>query len=1295
MKTTFKLSYLLSILCFCNVFAQEKSFTINWEAKPSKFKATTYSLTLPTFNKANFSYNETKGLFFVNSWKVNSAVDENSISVSNVAYQAITKKDLKDLNLKTIPETLTYSLKNATARNRRYAQFKMSPIIKDENGTYKKVTSFKIQYTNASANANRNSNGQRTVYNSVMANGQWYRFSVAQTGVHIITKEFLEQLGINAAALNPNTIKVYGNGGHMLPYANAANYPTDIQENSVQVVGGEDGIFNDQDYILFYGEGPYGYNEDSRTNLNLYTDKSYYYIALGLGESKRALPMLEPIGATTFTVNKFNDYQFYEHDENNIALLGRRWFGDNFDEEPTQNFEFNFPNLDTSVPVNLEVYVAAASRVDSQMEVSFNGASVSTINLAASTNSNLGNPGQYVGSLTSSSPNISVGLTYNNNSNPSAEGYLDYIALNAVRDLTFAGSQMPFVFNQSATLGGIGEYEIANASLLHSVWDITNPYNITFKNNTNASATFTFKARFGEERRYIALANTNFIAPIPEPNPIVFNQNLKGTIFLNRQGNFQDIDYLIITDISLYNQAEQLAQINRVQNGLNVKVVTVDLIYNEFSSGNPDIAAIRNFVKYVYDNASAPENRVKYLCLFGDTSIDYKDRLPRNNNIVPSWHAYNSFNLTNAFLSDDFYGNMDADEGTMESSDLLDIAVGRVIADTPTLAQQMVNKINAYYSVEALGDWRNRIVVTADDVDEDWEEILQRSTNEVADEITTVKPFFNVTKIFSDSFLQESSAGGERYPTATEAMVNAISKGALFVNYLGHGGEDGLSAERLFFVNDVRGLTNNCKFNCFVTVTCEFTKFDNPLRLTAGEYLYWNSNGGTVSLLTTTRQIFVTTGVDFNEVLSSYLFSYNPDDDYSDYEYPSVAEALRLTKNDPSLSNRDQKLLIFSIGDPALKLKIPRPNIRLTKINDQPISGTTETLQALSQAKLSGEVTDLDGNVITGFNGVLTATVFDKNAARETLANDGTRDSSNDLIKLEYNTLGEIVFKGQATITNGEFEFEFVVPRDIAIPEGVGKVSFYAKRGSTPVDVAGADVTNLRIGGLNEDAPEDNDAPLISLFMNDYSFVSGGITNQSPTLLAKLQDTNGINTSSGIGHDIVAILDGDETNPYVLNDYYQADLDTYKSGVVSFPFTNLSTGIHTLTLKAWDVYNNSSTQDIQFVVYNENEQLVVNNVLNYPNPFVDYTEFWFNHNSTQPLDVLVQIFTVSGKLVKTIKAQTNTSTKSNSSLSRDIVWDGRDDFGDKIGKGVYIYKLTVRSPFLNKQVEKIEKLVIL
>ena len=790
----------------------------------------------------------------------------------------------------------------------------------------------------------------------------------------------------------------------------------------------------------------------------------------------------------------------------------------------------------------------------------------------------------------------------------------------------------------------------------------------------------------GTEKIFHTVTSADLYTPVQVINKAVTNQDLKGSIFLNQQQQFEDIDYLIITPQFLQNQAEQLADINREQNNLTVKVVTLESIYMEFSSGMQDIAGVRNFVKYVYDNASNPNTRLKYLCLFGDASFDYKNRISIKNNIAPSWYSMNSFSLTNSFISDDFYGMMDENEGGMENFNKLDIAVGRILAETPQRAQQMIDKIKSYYSEDAFGSWRNNFLLISDDVDKLSDKTLQQTTDNVAEDVKQSKPFLNITKIHADSYQQQTSSGGDRYPQVNEAIFDALEVGAIAVNYFGHGGEDGLALERIFDKINAQELNNPNKLNCFVTLTCEYTKFDNPLRVTAGEYLYWNENGGAISLITTTRQIFISVGVQFTTTLGQYLFNYNNTPNLS------MGEALRLTKNDPNVTNNTQRRLVFFIGDPALKLPLAEPEIIVTKINDEDISTTNQELQALSAAKIEGYVADSQGAILSGYSGILTATIFDKNNQRSTLGNDGTREN-NELIIMDFEAMGEVIFRGQASVENGTFEINFIVPRDIIIPVGNGKISLYSKTENQLKDQRGHNF-DIKIGGVNLDAPVDNTGPTIQLFMNDESFVSGGITNENPTLLAKLFDENGINTASGVGHDIVATIDGDETNPFILNDYYVADEDTYQSGALSYPFRNLSPGLHTLTLKAWDVYNNASTKEIQFVVFDQNQSLELKNVLNYPNPFINYTEFWFNHNSSGTLNVSIQIFTVSGKLIKTINTQTNTGNGT-SSLSRDITWDGTDDFGNKIGKGVYVYKLNVSSPLTGLKSDKIEKLVIL
>ncbi len=1279
------------------VFSQQKRYDVIWESSQT-ISIGSYSIKIPAFNKGNLSYNLDQGLLFVAQWEENRFIDETNVVLSNVTYSNISVSELQDLDLKKIPNKLAYSLKNSKARNKQFAFFQLSPIIKDANSGYKKVTGFTINYNivafSNKLSSSKASNSTSSITNSVLNSGEWYRFYVDTTGVFKLSKSFLKQLGVNVDKVNPRNIKLFGNGGDMIPYSNSIPYPLDIQENAIEFIGEGDGVFNNDDYILFYAKGPKGYQAESNTNINCYTDKTYYYINVSSGFGKRIQPFVQPTGAVDMTINTYQDYKFHERDDYNIASLGRRWFGDRFDIDNNKTFTFDFPGLVTTEPIRLKVYTAVASSSPSSMSVGVNGNNVATLSIAAASAPIVANGASYSGNITVGSPTITVNLNFDNSGNPSAQGYLDYISIEATRALNFLGEQFQFKNNSVALTSGIGQYTITNATGMSEVWDVTDIYNVSNALNSDGQANFSFTASLGTLRNYVAVTSSDYFEPQRDSNTSVANQNIKGTIFLNSQGQFQDVDYIIVTPNTMLSEAERLVQIDRNQYNLNVKVVGLNEIYNEFSTGNQDVGAIRNLIKYVYDNASTPESRVKYVCLFGDGSFDYKDRIQNNTNIMPSWNAYNSFSLTNSFVSDDFYGMMDANEGTMANSDKLDIAVGRILADTPQRAKEMVDKIESYYNKESYGSWRNNFVVVSDDVDQDWEGILEQTTDNVGNLVTQNKPFMNVVKIHSDAYKQESSAGGNTYPEVTEAMVNAIDNGTLVINYFGHGGEDGLASERILTKSNIEDLRNYYKLNCFVTVTCEFTRFDNPLRETAGELTYWNKQAGAIGLITTTRQIFVTTGISFNNVLGQYLFSYNTNDSYQDYEYPSMAEALRLTKIDPSVSGISQRRLVFFIGDPAMKLAFPKPNIRLTKLNDVPIGQATDTLKALSHIKLAGEVTDVNGNLLSNYDGKLSTTIYDKQIDRQTLANDGTR-LNGQLIKLDFTTLGEIIFRGQASVKNGTFEFDFVVPKDIGIPVGFGKVSFYAKNDQVLEDQTGYNIDTVKIGGVNENAETDDIGPVISLYMNDENFVSGGITNESPTLIVKLEDANGINTASGIGHDIVAIIDGDETNPYILNDYYQTELDDYQKGVVSFPFRDLSPGLHTLTLKAWDVYNNSSTAEIQFVVFDKDQELVINNVLNYPNPFVNYTEFWFNHNSSAPLNVSIQIFTVSGKLVRTLNGQTSVGATITSSLSRDIVWDGRDDFGDKIGKGVYIYKLTVFSKLLNKKVEKIEKLVIL
>lgn len=1278
--------FVLAIFCALLpivLFSQRQTISITWESNDTGkvSESNGESQVAPgrrdLYASSSLEFNSQR-LMFHRQWRDTRMANPASARITNVRYAPLSAAERSRLNPELVPEQLQYSLRSSRGRDILFTMVSITPVVR-QNGVYRKVRSFELSYDYLSS---YNRSSVTGIFNSIFASGQWYQFTVDRTGIYRIDRSFLSDLGLNPDTVDPRTIKIYGHGGKTLPFLNSENQQFDPPQLAIQVIGQEDGSFDSDDFILFYGQGTLGYDEQNDTHINPYADEAYYYITAGGEPGIRISEMVEPSGSASLNVTTYNDALFHEVDEISPARVGRRWYGNRFDIENEQSYEFSFPNIVAGSPMDITVRVAAASETSTSMALAVNGTSVDPLVFAPINDPKLLDDAVFNGELPASSEVVKVDLTYNNAGNPASIAYLDYIRVEVERQLLGSDTQFGFRFNDVATNTGVVSYTIGNAGGISQVWDVTDPSSITFKLNSETASQFVFKAGMGMLREYVAISPADYYQPQQVGESAVSNQDLKGRIFSDESGAFRDIDYLIITSPFLIQPALRLATHHKNANGLNTKVVTLDRIYQEFSSGKQDIGAIRNFIRYVYDNASSPDKRLKYVCFFGDASIDYKDRLPNNTNIVPVYHRLNSESTFFSYMSDEFYGMMDPEDGLMELTDKTDIALGRILADNVSLANTLVNKVIDYSSRESYGNWRNNFVLVSDDADTPGEFFsLQQNLDDLGDEISDQKPFINVKKIHTDAYQQETSAGGDRYPEVNEAFSNAIEVGAMVINYFGHGGEDGLAKEFIFTQEQARALKNTNRYNCFVTVTCEFTKFDNPQRTTAGELTFWNPRGGAVALITTTRSISVSTGVDYNQELAPELFGFGTDD------ILPPAEALRIARN---RINSGDKYVVFFIGDPATPLAFPQQEVRLTTLNGVPISQATDTLKALSRVRIGGEVVDRNGNLLSNYNGVLAGKVYDKNAERRTLGNDNARDQNGNLLIMDFVTLGEILFNGQATINAGRFEFEFVVPRDIRIPVGKGRVSFYAQRDGVLEDQTGYNL-DIKVGGLNENAPEDSEGPLIRLFMNDESFVNGGVTNDSPVLIAKLEDENGINTASGIGHDMIAILDGDEANPIVLNEYYQADLDDFTRGTTTYRLRDLEEGMHTLTLKAWDVYNNSSAMDIQFVVAGSDE-LEISRVLNYPNPFTTYTEFWFNHNRPfEPLEVQVQVFTVTGKLVWT----KNQIVTTDGFLSRDIVWDGRDDFGDRIGKGVYVYKITVKSTLTNQQIEKFEKLVIL
>jgi hypothetical protein len=1108
------------------------------------------------------------------------------------------------------------------------------------------------------------------VNNSVLANGNWFKFSVDTTGVFKIDKTLLQQIGISTNNLNPKKIHIYGNGGNLLPEFNGDVRYDDLQENAIYIEGEDDNSFDANDFILFYAKGPHSWKVDINTNnvshkQNVYSDKAYYFITVNDNNGKRIQSAPSVNGSTVTQLTSFNDYIFYEKETTNLFAAGRRWLGEEFSVENQQTFQIPFPNAILNEPLEIKVRAVAVSGLTSSMQVNVNSQELFNLNFGAiSSGLTLASDRTNSKSITNSSTLINVSLNYNNGGNPSARAYLDFIEVSGKKQLIAGGFQFSFRSFEAANTSGIVEYQIQNSQNIFQIWEVSDPTNVSNIVNESSATIFSFKANGGDLKEYIIVHQNDFYIPEAVSNARVENQNLHA---------LKDINYLLITSNEFVEQAQRIANYHIENSGLTAKVVILDEIYNEFSSGSKDITGIRDFIKHIYETNSTDDAKLKYVCFFGDASYDYKDRILANNNIVPVYLSDESYNLASSFVTDDFFGMLEDSEGTMSSSHSIDVATGRIPVSTQQQATDVVDKILRDYNLDSFGDWRNTVTLLADDIDANSDISIQPGVEIIADDIKENKPVFNINKIYADAYVQQNSSGGERYPTVKAAITTAIETGTLVFDYFGHGGEDGFAAERFLDIPQIKGFKNENTLPLFITITCEFSRFDNPTRTSAGEFVFWNTTGGAASMITTTRDVYISVGQAFNKRLMATLLEFNNED-------LTIAESLVKTKNNYS---ETQKFFIYYFGDPVKKLAIPKPNIRITKMNGVDITQSLDTLKALSKVSFEGVVTDNLNNILTDFNGNLSTTVYDKPIDKSTLDNDNFG-----IIEV-FDSQESKLFRGLASVENGNFSFEFIVPRDVKIAYGKGKLSFYATDATFDKSGFNSDVI---VGGINENAPEDTIGPEIQLFMNDESFLDGANTNASPNLIAKLADLSGINTSvTAVDHDIVGILDGDESNPIILNDFYQTELDDFTRGKVVFRLRDLSVGPHTLKLKAWDTYNNSSETILNFVVVSDTN-ISLDNVLNYPNPFVNYTEFWFNHNKpNESLQVQVQIFTISGKLIKTINQQVQTT----GNLSRNISWNGLDDFGNRIGKGVYVYKLKVTSTVSNISSEKYEKLVIL
>ena len=1287
--------FIFFIFSFSILFGQQKEvktknqYVIHWLAPEKMYISELTYKEFLRFEGAVYPDNTDIPNFFtlLDVVKSNTVPD---VKISNPVFEELPAADLEILAKQktSFSENVEISTKVSYQNKKPLLMMSFVPLRKNNiTGKVERLVSFSLDYSYSTANVIPVlKKAHSYAAHSVLQSGDWYRVDVSKSGIYVITYNDLITLGMNPSGIDPRNIRLYGNGGAMLPEDNSKFRYDDLTENAIYVYGENDGSFDQNDYIIFYAKGVENWVLDSVNDIyhhskNKYIIRSGYFLTASLGTGKRISTIASSPLPADYTVTTFEDHLFYENDSLNLIKSGREFYGEVFDVNTSYTFSFNFPNLVSGKPLYLKTGVLARSIVYSTyFKFNANGTQIGSVAMSPASSvytAPYADTDYSAFNFIASSP-LSIRVDYNKNGNSSAIGWLDYLELNADRYLTFAGSQMAFR-NQYSVGKGISEFNLGNASSNVTVWDVTDHTDVKKVDAVLNGSNLTFKLNTDSLREFVAFDGSSYYSVVCSGK--LQNQDLHG---------LEQPDMIIVTYPDYTSEASRIADLHHTNDNMTVLITTPQQIYNEFSSGNQDVTAIKDFVKMFYDRAGADVNRQpKFLLLFGDASYDCQNRLANNTNQIPTYEAENSIDPSGSFLTDDYFGFLDdTDDGAY--SNLLDIAVGRLSVQNIDEARAVTDKIINYAAkydlstgssscsgfsdaISNFADWRNVVCFVADDADVASDGFLWDSES-IATYVDTTYDDYNVDKIYLDAYTQISTPGGQRYPDATDAINKRVAKGALIINYIGHGGEVGWAHEAVLGVEDINSWANKNNTPFFVTATCEFSRFDDPARTSAGEYVLINPDGGGIGLLTTTRLAYTTPNYSLDYNFYKEVFKLTPEN-----KYPYLGNVIKAAKNNLGCYSSISSFVL--LGDPALRLAYPEYNILTTTINNQPLAGLSDTISALDKITIQGYVADVNGFKLTNYQGIITPVVYDK---ATTIVSNGNDAGSPQAFKLQKN----IIYKGKASVINGDFKFTFNVPKDIAYQYGKGRISYYSQNGTTD---ANGFYEDFIIGGTNNNEITDNSGPELKIYMNDNRFVSGGVTNKNPILLAYLSDSAGVNTiGNSIGHDISAVLDGNTDKTFVLNDYYESDLDTYQSGVVKYPFSNLENGEHKLLLKAWDVYNNSSESEIDFVVA-ESAELALNHVLNYPNPFTTYTEFWFEHN--QPccgLDVQIQIFTITGKLIKTIQTTVETS----GFRATPIPWDGRDDFGDIIGKGVYVYILKVKNSS-GQFSQKTEKLVIL
>ncbi len=1187
---------------------------------------------------------------------------------------------------------------------------------------------------------------------SVLAQGQWARLPVTQDGIYRIDRGWLERAGFAPDGIDPNDVAVFGNGGEPLPALNSAPRIADLAANATFVVGGGDGRFDSGDGVYFYGAAPSGWRWDQdeaddgnpgwRHWINLFSARNVYFVRVGGGPGVRvgAPGFANLTGATV--LDRVTGRVFAETDRAEGMIdrdgggSGLDWLGAEISSSrPATTI------LDTIPAGLLGGTVRYRARVATNQNRSDLVIRSGTEELAMLDPRDRGQlAGDEVGVF---EQNVEAGarLALDLALAPgSVQGWIDYVEAFYPKALRAEGGVLRF--HTPGGEAGAFEFVLSGFSSEPQVWDVTEASAIRRLGVRADGGAYRVQIETEDpDRPRELIAFTTAGARTPAAGSEVPNQNLHAVSGYP--------DYVVITPAAFRAEADDLAAY-RAQDGLQTLVVDIQEVFNEFSGGLQDMRSIRDYLRFLYDRARVDDEIFSYAVLFGDGHYDFRgidtEKGGDRNNWIPTYQTENSFSRGRSYTSDDYFGLLDENEGEWAYTDgpsfeRVDVGLGRFPVRTPQEAAQMVEKVKSYERPSSRGAWRTRLTVVADDQEPNsWDTDLHVQNAELlSDTVNVVAPGLNIQKIYSMTYPRVQTSLGARYPAAHEDILRSFTEGTLAWNYSGHGSSSGLADERLLQKEDILQLDNADRLAIVMTATCSFGRYDLIDEQSGAEIFFLNPNGGASGVYTTTRLVF--TGTDpernnlgLNRVLIEFLLSREPGG-----RPRRLGDVYRLTKQSNPGARGNNRKFVF-LGDPATRVQLPEQPVVVRSVNGQPVddglgdgqraapaleapvleaalsrsavgtlmadaeaSGAERKaagpdpalpeLRALEEAEVSGEVLGFDGLRDAGYNGEVEVAVFD--AERTVVL---PEDAVNYIPSGTVEVRSDLIYRGRATVRDGAWTVRFVVPRDISYADARGRISVYA------TDAGGRDglgaTEGFLVGGTAANPVDDREAPRVDLFLNDTTFVPGGLVGSTPVLIAKLFDQTGINTvGAGVGHDLLLTVDGNEQDATDLGRFYRGDLDSFRRGTVEFEMPEQEPGPHTLTLRAWDVANNSTTVSLDYFVEADGE-LVLRNLYNYPNPTSGATRFIFEHN--QPPGTLarvqLRIYTLSGRPVRTLDAEEALPSGALDGSVVRIPWDGRDEDFDTLATGIYLYKVRVEveRPDGETQVsEQIERLAVI